>query len=219
MANIDLFEAVGPRMVGPSSSHTAGPCIIALADRRIFGEMPEKAVFTLYGSFARTYMGHGTDRALVGGILGFEADDMRLADSFELAEGLDYSFVIDKDTPVDHPNTVDIRLIKGDNILELRGVSLGGGKIEIVGLNGVRVRFTGEYPTLIITHGDATGVLHLITETLEEQGINIATLRMFREEKGRLAYSVIESDQPIPDDTVERLRSDERIKKVMLFRT
>lgn len=148
MALISLFEVIGPNMVGPSSSHTAGAASMALLARRLFPGEIKKVVFTLYGSFAKTYRGHGTDRALLGGIMGFATDDLRIRDSLKLArqQGIEYEFRIADDEKEEiHPNTADMDMegTRGERLF-VRGVSLGGGKVKIVRLNQIQVDFTGE---------------------------------------------------------------------------
>ena len=187
MSFISVFDVIGPNMVGPSSSHTAGACAIAHLAQKMLGGTLREVEFTLYGSFAKTYSGHGTDRALLGGIMGFDTDDVRIRDSFEIAgeRGIAYSFLTDeKETDV-HPNTVDIRMVNDAGTqMCVRGESLGGGKVRIVRINQVRVEFTGEYNAVIIIQRDRPGVAAHITKELSDQGVNIAFMRLFRESKG-----------------------------------
>ena len=219
MAFISLFEVIGPNMVGPSSSHTAGAVSMALLARKLFPAEIKKVEFTLYGSFAKTYRGHGTDRALLGGIMGFETDDLRIRDSLSIAKerNLDYHFSIGQDTGEEHPNTADIDMtgVNGERLF-VRGVSLGGGKVKIVRLNQIDVDFTGEYSTLIISQTDRPGVVAHITKVLSEREVNIAFMRLFREEKGAKAFTVVESDERIPDEVVEQIRENPLVSDVML---
>ena len=219
MAFISLFEVIGPNMVGPSSSHTAGAVSMALLARTLFPAEIKKVEFTLYGSFAKTYRGHGTDRALLGGIMGFETDDLRIRDSLSIAKerNLDYHFSIGQDTGEEHPNTADIDMtgVNGERLF-VRGVSIGGGKVKIVRLNQIDVDFTGEYSTLIISQTDRPGVVAHITKVLSEREVNIAFMRLFREEKGAKAFTVVESDERIPDEVVERIRENPLVSDVML---
>ena len=184
MAFISLFEVIGPNMVGPSSSHTAGAASMALLARKLFPGEIRKVDFTLYGSFAKTYRGHGTDRALMGGMLGFETDDLRIRDSLSLAEkaGIAFTFTTSEETDGIHPNTADMDIegTKGEKLF-VRGESLGGGKVKIVKLNNISVDFTGEYSTLIVSQTDKPGVVAHITKVLSEAGVNIAFMRLFRE--------------------------------------
>ena len=219
MAFISLFEVIGPNMVGPSSSHTAGAVSMALLARKLFPAEIKKVEFTLYGSFAKTYRGHGTDRALLGGIMGFETDDLRIRDSLSIAKerNLDYHFSIGQDTGEEHPNTEDIDMtgVNGERLF-VRGVSIGGGKVKIVRLNQIDVDFTGEYSTLIISQTDRPGVVAHITKVLSEREVNIAFMRLFREEKGAKAFTVVESDERIPDEVVEQIRENPLVSDVML---
>lgn len=219
MAYIGLFDVIGPNMVGPSSSHTAGAASMALLARKLFRGEIRKVRFTLYGSFAQTYRGHGTDRALLGGIMGFETDDLRIRDSLEIAKerGLAYEFIISDKIGDEHPNTADMELEgEGGHRLFVRGVSLGGGKVKIVRLNQIDVDFTGEYSTLIISQTDKPGVVAHITKVLSEKNVNIAFMRLFREEKGAKAYTVVESDEKIPSDVTEKIRENPYVSNVML---
>ncbi|MFA4032558.1 L-serine ammonia-lyase, iron-sulfur-dependent subunit beta [Blautia stercoris] len=219
MAFISLFEVIGPNMVGPSSSHTAGAVSMALLARKLFPAEIKKVEFTLYGSFAKTYRGHGTDRALLGGIMGFETDDLRIRDSLSIAKerNLDYHFSIGQDTGEEHPNTADIDMtgVNGERLF-VRGVSIGGGKVKIVRLNQIDVDFTGEYSTLIISQTDRPGVVAHITKVLSEREVNIAFMRLFREEKGAKAFTVVESDERIPDEVMEQIRENPLVSDVML---
>ena len=214
---IGLFDVIGPIMVGPSSSHTSGAATIAWMARQIFSGVPASAEFTLYGSFAKTYKGHGTDRALVGGMLGYRPNDMRIRHSFELAKeaGMKYSFTSDSDTETPHPNTVDIQIEGEDgHRLLVRGESLGGGRVRITRLNEIDVEFTGEYSTLIVGHMDKTGTLAYITSRLANHKVNIAFVKLFREDKGSHAITVIESDDFLPFELRDELLSYETIESV-----
>ena len=222
MAFISVFDVIGPNMVGPSSSHTAGAASIALLAGKMIGEKINKVTFTLYGSFAKTYKGHGTDKALVGGILGFETDDMRIRESFRLAKesGLEFSFVCNNSDDEDiHPNTVDMEIIgQSGRKLNVRGESLGGGKVMLTRINGVKVQFTGEYHALIVIQRDNPGVVAGITSVLSSWDVNIAYLRVFREEKGGLAYTIVESDEEISEKAVEVIRKNPAIQDIMLVK-
>ncbi len=222
MAFISVFDVIGPNMVGPSSSHTAGAASIALLTKKMIGEEVRRIKFTLYGSFAKTYKGHGTDRALVGGILGFETDDERIRDSFELAREAGLDFVFESATEEDddiHPNTVDMEVegVSG-RVLHVRGESLGGGKVRLTCINGVKVHFTGEFHALIVVQHDYPGVVAGVTSVLSRYGVNIAYLRVFREEKGGLAYTIVESDEEISENAVEEMKKNPAIEDIMLVR-
>lgn len=222
MAFISLFEVIGPNMVGPSSSHTAGAKLsMALLARKLFPGEIKKVNFVLYGSFAKTYKGHGTDRALLGGIMGFETDDLRIRESLELAKqaGIEYHFsVSDVDDNEIHPNTADMEIVgtKGEKLF-VRGVSVGGGKVKIVKLNQIDVDFTGEYSTLIVSQTDKPGVVAHITRILSEEKVNIAFMRLFREEKGAKAFTVVESDEKIPAEVLDKIRENPLVSDIVLI--
>lgn len=220
MSFISVFDVLGPNMIGPSSSHTAGAAAIAFLARKMLNGELVKADFTLYGSFARTYRGHGTDRALLGGIMGFSTDDRRIPDSFAIADeiGLSYSFTTnEKETEV-HPNTVDIRLEDSlGHVLTVRGESIGGGKVRITRIDQVEVDFSGEYSTLIVVQQDKPGVVAHITRCLSEKNVNIAYMKLYREEKGSTAYSIVESDDKLPSEAVEQIRENKYVTDVMLI--
>lgn len=201
MDNFSVFEIVGPRMTGPSSSHTAGAAKIALMARRIIGHPVREVRFTLYGSFAETGRGHGTDKALVAGILGFAPDDTRIPDAYEHAkeQGVLVN-VIMSDEPTRHPNTVKIEACdENDNWTEVRGESVGGGNILITEINGLDVELTGDYPTMIIRHHDEPGVIAEVSHVLSQMRVNIAFMRVFRHGRGEDAYMCIETDTEITE--------------------
>ena len=197
-------------MVGPSSSHTAGACRIGLVARKILGERPAKAEILLHGSFAATGKGHGTDRALVAGLLGMEPDDLRIPSSFDVAadSGLEFSFGTVKLDDA-HPNSVLLRL-EGESgkTLEMIGASVGGGKIEIRELNGLKLRFTAEYPTLIIQNHDNPGSIAWVSRLLADAGVNIATFQVTRNSRGREAIMVIECDSPVTEELIAAIREN-----------
>lgn len=219
MSFISVFDVLGPNMIGPSSSHTAGAAVIAyLAQKMINGRLV-KVEFTLYGSFAKTYRGHGTDRALLGGIMGFSTEDVRIRDSFRIAReiGLDFSFIAnDIETDV-HPNTVDI-FMENDtgHQMTIRGESLGGGKVRIVRINQVEVDFSGEYSAVIVVHQDVRGVAAHITKCLSDSNVNIAFMRLFREKKGHIAYTIVEVDGLMPESVSEQLFENPNVRDVMI---
>ncbi|MCC8125848.1 MAG: L-serine ammonia-lyase, iron-sulfur-dependent subunit beta [Clostridiales bacterium] len=222
MSFISVFDVLGPNMIGPSSSHTAGAASIAYLAYKMFGPDIVKAEFILYGSFAKTYRGHGTDRALLGGIMGFHTDDKRIPYSYEIAgeRNLKFSFRIDDTETEVHPNTVDIIMtdVRGRK-MTVRGESTGGGKIHITRIDQVEVDFTGEYSSLIVIHQDMPGVAAHITGCLSKNHINIAFLRLFRESKGKKAYSVVESDGFLPDEVKKEILQNPHIYEVMLIRS
>ena len=217
---LSIFDVIGPNMIGPSSSHTAGAVSIALMARKMFPEDIQKVTFTLYGSFAKTYRGHGTDRALLGGILGFATDDERIRDAFLHAKemNVEYEYIIDEETVTNHPNTADIYMVGVNGYtLSIRGESIGGGKMKIVRINNIKVEFTGEYSTLIVHQQDKPGVIAHITQALSEQEVNIAFMRLFRENKGANAYTVVESDESIPEEVLDKIRTNPNVDNLMLI--
>lgn len=219
MSSISVFDVLGPNMVGPSSSHTAGAAVIAYIAQKMINGPLVKVEFTLYGSFAKTYRGHGTDRALVGGIMGFATDDTRIRKSFQIAreQGLDFTFQTNEEETEVHPNTVDIAMENtiGQKMM-IRGESLGGGKVRIVRINQVHVDFTGEYSAVIVIHQDKPGVVAHIAKCLSDRNVNIAFMRLFREKKGHTAYSIVESDGQLPEDVATKLRENANVCDVMI---
>lgn len=214
MNDISMFDIIGPNMIGPSSSHTAGALRIAHLTGKLAHSKILSVTFILYGSFAWTYHGHGTDRALVGGILGFLPDDERIRDSFRLADdaGLIYQFIENTTEKDIHPNTVDIILhCENDRKIELRGESVGGGNAVIRRLNGVDIALTGTYPTLIVHHKDRKGVLAYITTVCSGIDLNIAFMKVYRKAKGDSAYAIIEVDSPILPSIVDVLMCHDAI--------
>ena len=194
MAFISVFDVLGPNMIGPSSSHTAGAEIIAFLAQKMIAPPLKRADFTLYGYFAKTYHGHGaTDR------------------------GLGYSFTPNEVETDIHPNTVDIRMENAaGQVMTVRGESLGGGKVRIVRINGVEVDFTGEYNALIVVQKDKPGVVAHITKILSDRSVNIAFMRLFREEKGHTAYTIVESDERLPEGVDQLLLANPNINDVMV---
>lgn len=212
MAFISVFDVLGPNMIGPSSSHTAGAARLADVARRIAGAPVAQAHFTLYGSFAHTGKGHGTDKALVAGMLGLTPDDERLREAYDLAQaqGLAVSFTL-SDEEVGHPNTVRIDVVCTDgSTCQVTGASVGGGNIEITAINGLDVLLTGEYPTIILEHWDRPGVVSDATRLLTDAAINIAFMRVFREQRGDRATMIIETDERVPPAVLDRLRHEVR---------
>ena len=203
MKTLGLRDIIGPIMVGPSSSHTAGALRIALMARNLCGSAPQKAEFRLLGSFAHTYQGHGTDKALVAGMLGFATDDLRVRDSFRWAsaKGLVFSFTPDPQADdFAHPNTIDVTVTdEAGCTVCVRGESIGGGAAVITRLDGIDVHITGEHTSVVVRQRDEAGVLAHIARCLSDENVNIATTRMFRERRGQVAYTVLECDQRVSD--------------------
>lgn len=197
---LDIFDILGPVMVGPSSSHTAGAVRIGRMARVLLGSAPVRVDIGLYGSFAETGQGHGTDKALIAGLLGLAPDDLDIPRSFELAQERGLRFAIHPaQLREGHPNTAVLE-VEGENgkTLRLQAASTGGGRIRVDKLNEVEVSFTGEFTTLIIRHKDIAGRVADITRTLSDAGINIANMNLCRARRGGDALTVIETDQPIP---------------------
>ena len=197
LATTSAFEILGPIMVGPSSSHTAGALRCGNVASSLLEGTIRRVRFTLWNSFAHTYRGHGTDRALVAGILGLSCDDERIRNAFQLADerNLAYEFVVGGDDSSLHPNTVDIDMWddRGTHVT-VRGESLGGGRMRITRINGVGVDISGAYSTLFVAHRDVPGALAALTSLLADAQVNIAFCRTYRTEAGGKAYSVFETD-------------------------
>lgn len=214
-----LFDVLGPIMIGPSSSHTAGAARLGNIARKVAGKNINQADFYLHGSFAKTHRGHGTDKALLGGVLGMAPDDERIRDSFVIAEtaGIRYRFHT-ADLGNVHPNSARI-VLKGDKgeICDIIGSSIGGGKVLINSLNGMHVEFNGQYPTIITSHYDRPGVVANVSSILSGHGINIAFLKVFRQLRGSEACMVIENDQAIASHILEELQALPDINSVILI--
>ena len=196
---VSLLDIIGPVMVGPSSSHTAGACRLGLLARCLVGGTPERARVELHGSFARTGEGHGTDKAIVGGLMGFRPDDERLRTALEIAEreGLDYRFEKTTlgDEPEVHPNTARFSIERGGRAAVMTGSSLGAGRIMVTQIDGYPVEVSGSSDTIVLVAEDVKGSVAKIATILADNDINIATLRLTRKERGGDAFMVIEVDQ------------------------
>lgn len=205
MKNYGVFDILGPIMIGPSSSHTAGAARLGKIGREIADKSFNGVTFYLHGSFAKTYKGHGTDRALVAGILGMEPSDERIKDSLNIAKekGINIEF-IETDLGYEHPNTVKIIFHYEDKEdFFLIGSSIGGGNILITNLNGDEIQFSGNYPTILIRYKDQKGSISRISSILSSEDINIATMKVTRERK--IATMVIEIDSPIEDFVINKI--------------
>lgn len=208
------FDILGPIMVGPSSSHTAGALRLSHLATSLCPAPVKEVGFVLYNSFATTFRGHGTDRALVAGVLGMDTDDPRIRDSFEVARevGLSFSFTAAGDAPELHPNTVDITLVGTDGSKTVvRGESIGGGKVHVSRINGVDVDISGRMPTLLVEHRDVPGMLARMTAELGYAGVNIAYMSSYRTEPGRTAYAVFETDTTAPADTIAAIAAQANV--------
>lgn len=216
MKEFGVFDIVGPIMIGPSSSHTAGAARLAKVASIIAGGKIKKVEFLLHGSFAKTYKGHGTDKALVAGILRMDPWDENLKKSFEIAaeQGIDLVFT-ETDLGDVHPNTVKFIITKEDGqISVIAGSSIGGGNIVIFDIDGQEVEFTGEYPTLITKHRDTPGVIAKITSILYEEKMNIANMRVYRNSKGREATMALETDNLISHEIIDKIKVIPEIENV-----
>lgn len=209
MKKFGVFDIVGPIMIGPSSSHTAGAARLAKIARIIAGKGIKSVEFYLHGSFAKTYKGHGTDRALVAGILGMDPWDERLRESIKIAKdkNIDITFH-ETDLGDVHPNTVKFIIHKDDGVIvEVMGSSVGGGNIEVTRVNGEEIEFTGAYPTLIINHIDIPGMISKVTALLYEGNINIAFMKVYRSKRGSNATMVFETDSIVDENVVQKIKS------------
>ena len=214
-----LFDILGPVMVGPSSSHTAGAVRIGLTARKLLGDQPVHADISLHGSFALTGHGHGTDCALIAGLLGMQPDDLRIPDSFAIAaeQGLTFSFQ-NVQLRNAHPNTARLQLedAKG-RTLDIVAESIGGGRIRIRSIDGIETNFSGEHNTLIVHNQDTPGHVAAVTGCLSGHGVNIATMQLYRSAAGGYAVMVLECDEPIPDAVHAELACLPGIVKVTIL--
>ncbi|MCL2852158.1 MAG: L-serine ammonia-lyase, iron-sulfur-dependent subunit beta [Defluviitaleaceae bacterium] len=194
---MNIFDIIGPIMVGPSSSHTAGALHIGFIARLVLKQMPSRAVIKFHGSFAQTYKGHGSDKAVVGGLLGYKPDDARIRTSLEdaVVEGMSYTFHT-VDIPGAHPNTIVIEAETAEGLnTSVVGASIGGGNVIIRSLNGIEIEYTGNLDTMVVEQRDVPGVINSITGLLAAEGINIANMRVFQSKKevGK-AVTIIETE-------------------------
>jgi L-serine dehydratase len=206
---VSLFDILGPVMVGPSSSHTAGACRLGLMARAILGGTPERATINLHGSFAATGEGHGTHRALVGGLIGLPPDDMRLRNAFDEAKaaGLTWSFnEVDLGEEA-HPNSVVVEVTRGAESVTVRGASIGGGRVEVTMIDDFPVLLTGAYHTLVVAAADQPGTVAAISGVLSQHGINVATMRVDRTGRRKDALMTIETDDAISDEALAEIRA------------
>ena len=213
---MDIFDIIGPVMVGPSSSHTAGAVRIGYIAGKLMGEPIAKAEILLYGSFLATGKGHGTRKALVAGLLGMKPDDMRIPNSFEIAKEHGIEVVFGESTLREaHPNTAQILLtsVTGKK-LEIVGESLGGSRINIAQIDGITTNFSGDYPTLVVHNMDQPGHVAEVTSMLAHKSVNIATMQLYRANRGGNSVMVLECDQEVPDDGINWLRLAEGVVKV-----
>ena len=219
MANIGIFDVLGPIMIGPSSSHTAGAARLGKIARTIVNKPIKDVTFLLHGSFKETYKGHGTDRALVAGILGMMPDDERLRDALLIAEkeGLEVHF-LPADLGQVHPNTVKILMTDCDDInWEVLGSSICGGLVEIYEINGNKVKITGEYPTIITCHDDIPGTVSKVSTLFYDNDINIAHMTLVRSQKGKDATMTFEVDNNVSEELIAAIKAVEGVHRVILI--
>lgn len=213
---MNVFDILGPVMVGPSSSHTAGAVRIGAISRKLLADKPVKAEIYFHGSFASTGVGHGTDKAIIAGLLGMETNDMRIPESMEIAKekGLEFS-ISTINLKNAHPNSVLIKL-KGakDRELEILAASVGGGRISIEQIDGIETHFSGDYPTLVVHNIDQPGHVAEVTSALSHHLVNIATLNLYRDKRGGYAVMIVETDQTIPESVVKWIEHLEGVIKV-----
>lgn len=212
-----VFDMIGPVMIGPSSSHTAGVVRIARAARRVLGGRPDVVDITFYNSFARTYEGHGSDRAIIAGLLDYKTDDKRIKDALDLAkaEGMVYRFKSVGNASALHPNTIKLNLRKGENAVEVIGESRGGGMINIAEVDGFNAGFSANLHTVIITASDVKGSIAFIANVLAHDECNIATMSVSRKGKNEVACLVIEMDSGVKDVTLAYLKSLSWVKQII----
>ena len=206
---VSLLDIIGPIMVGPSSSHTAGACRLGLLARALVGGTPQTARIELHGSFARTGEGHGTDKAIAGGLMGFRPDDERLRTALEIAEQehLDYRFEKTTISAESHPNTVRMTVERDGRTSVMTGSSLGAGRVVVTEIDGYPVEVTGNYDTVVLVAEDVRGSVARIAGVLAEHGLNIATLRLSRKQRGGDAFMVIEIDEPPSEAVRDEIRA------------
>jgi len=213
---VSLLDIIGPVMVGPSSSHTAGACRLGLLARGLVGGTPERAHVELHGSFARTGEGHGTDKAIAGGLMGFRPDDERLRSALEIAEreGLAYTFAKTTlgEEGLVHPNSVRITVDRGDREAVMTGSSLGAGRVMVTEIDGYPVEVSGGYDTLVLVAEDVRGSVARIANILSDDGLNIATLRLTRKQRGGDAFMVIELDHAPSEAVRDEIRALEWVR-------
>ncbi len=213
---MNIFEILGPVMVGPSSSHTAGAVRIGYVCRKLMGEKIVTADIELYGSFLLTGKGHGTPQAIVAGLLGMTPDDARIPDSFEIAKAQGLKFTIGEAKLKEaHPNSVLLKLIgESGKELEVIGESLGGSIINIAQIDGLPANISGDYPTLIASNMDVPGMVAKVSKVLFEAKINIAQMHLYRASRGKNSVLIAECDQEIENKTLNDIRDLDGIMKV-----
>lgn len=195
---ITVFDIIGPVMIGPSSSHTAGATRLGNLACAILGERPQKARIGLHGSFRDTGQGHGTDKAVVAGLLGFKPDDERIPNSFDLKGDLEVEFFDPELDGSTHPNTVVFVLTGTKETITIKGSSIGGGRVIVDKIDNFPVELSGDYPALLTVHKDRPGIIQSVSEILARYQVNIAFMKVYRLSKGKEALMLIETDQQVP---------------------
>jgi L-serine dehydratase len=209
---VSILDVMGPVMVGPSSSHTAGTARLGRVAREILNEDPVKVEFYLHPPLAATYRGHGSDFALVGGSIGLNVDDPSIPEALRIAEQMDVDVAFhDEDLGDVHPNTVRIEIKGRNREAEIVGSSIGGGVIEVFQINGFQTRFKGDSPTLLLFYRDRPGMISEVTKIIAEEGINIASLSCSRKQRGKDAFMQIDVDSPISDAALKRICSTDDV--------
>jgi L-serine dehydratase len=213
-----VFDIIGPIMVGPSSSHTAGAARIGRLARLMFGRQPKRAEITFYGSFAKTFKGHGSDVATVAGILDFDTFDLRLKESLQIAKDLGIDIQLKtSDVLTEHPNTSRIRLTDDAREIEVVGVSIGGGKIEIIEINGFAFQLRFDAPTLMVLHEDRFGMIAAVAKVLNQHRINVGHMEVSRRDRGSRALMAIELDSEVSEQVLQEIREIPHIFEVSLL--
>ena len=221
MESYVIFDVIGPIIIGPSSSHTAGANRIGNMARAIFGRKLSKVEFYLHGSFYKTRKGHGTDKALLAGVMGIYRDDVKIRDAFEIAKqrGIEYTFY-KADLGEVHPNTVKIDMYNAQGEKsEVIGSSIGGGKIVITKIDATEVKIDGEYSALITKHIDKPGVIAKITKALADNKINIAFMKVFRHSKGHTARLVIQVDNFVSQEIIDSIVAFEDVLEMKFVKS
>lgn len=211
-----VFDIIGPVMIGPSSSHTAGSVKIGQTARNLFKQQPDKVDIYLYGSFKETYKGHKTDVALIGGVLGFSTEDSRIKNAYEEAEKANMHVkIIEMPEEKSHPNTAILHLFKGDDTLMVEAVSIGGGMIQVVSINDYPISLSGNLHSLLVFHKDSFGTIANVTSILKDEALNIGTMNVSRKEVGQTALMTIEIDSKCDGSTVKRIEQVEGVERVI----
>lgn len=211
MKQSSLFDIISPIMVGPSSSHTAGAVKLGLLARTIYGLTPKKVTFKLYNSYAQTGKGHGTDKGLLAGVLGFSVDDIRIKNIFDLPEAKEFEYKFEYLEDFNrHPNAVDF-IFEGTQKMTISGDSIGAGNVEITKINNFSVKLSGEYNSLIVIYKDMLGIISKVSGLIQTEGVNIASLICDRTAKGEDASMCICLDAPLNYSVIEKFKKFDNV--------